>query len=51
MIGNLVGRTGSGFASPRNSVFALDRHGDSAVWESMPKPDLAWRILDWLLRL
>ncbi len=51
VIGNLVGREGSGFASPSNSVLALDYKGRSATWDNMAKPDLAWRILDWLLRL
>lgn len=51
VIGNLVGQPGAGFGSATNSVLAMNAGGESATWDNMTKPDLAWRILDWLLRL
>lgn len=51
VIGNLVGPPGMGFASATNSVLAVDSSGNHESWDNMTKPDLAWRILDWLLRL
>ncbi len=47
IVGNLL----SGFTSADNTVFVADRSGAQEHWPPMPKPDLAWRILDWLSRL
>lgn len=51
LVGNLIGRDNSGFASANNQVFLTDRNGKEESWPVMPKPDVAWRVLDWLLRL
>lgn len=49
--GNLVGRPESGFASPTNSMFVCDGQGREEHWPSLPKEEVAWRLLDWLLSL
>jgi phosphopantothenoylcysteine decarboxylase/phosphopantothenate--cysteine ligase len=49
--GNLVGRPGSGFGSPTNTLFTADRAGRSEHWPSQSKADVAWRLLDWLFSL
>lgn len=51
LVGNLIGQENSGFGSANNQVFVVDRTGKEENWPAMPKPDVAWRILDWLLRL
>lgn len=51
MVGNHVGRPDSGFASIQNTAMLLDRNGRLESLPAMPKADLAWRILDWLLTL
>ncbi len=47
VVGNLL----ASFTTPDNTVFVADRAGGREYWPSMSKPDLAWRIYDWLLRL
>ncbi len=47
IVGNLL----SSFTTPDNTVFVADRTSAQGHWPSMSKPDLAWRILDWLSRL
>lgn len=49
--GNLIGGSGSGFASPTNSVFVCDIAGREEHWPTLSKEDVAWRLLDWLLTL
>lgn len=51
MVGNLITSSTAGFASPLNEVFVHDNIGAEEHWPSQPKSELAWRILDWLLRL
>ncbi|MDR1242158.1 MAG: bifunctional phosphopantothenoylcysteine decarboxylase/phosphopantothenate--cysteine ligase CoaBC [Deltaproteobacteria bacterium] len=53
LVGNLVGvnKTGSGFATQVNQVFIADKQGKAEHWPTLPKADVAWRVLDWLLRL
>ena len=51
IVGNYVNEAGSGFASPGNAVFIADAKGAEEQLPALSKPDLAWRILDWLLRL
>jgi phosphopantothenoylcysteine decarboxylase/phosphopantothenate--cysteine ligase len=53
LVGNLVGlhRTDSGFATPLNQVFIADKNGKTEGWPTLPKAEVAWRVLDWLLRL
>ncbi len=49
IVGNLVGVPGSGFGSDTNRVFLAGRDGREENWPSLPKADVAWRIVDWLL--
>lgn len=51
MVGNKVGLPDSGFAGVRNTVTLYDRKGRMESLPTMPKADLAWRILDCLLTL
>lgn len=51
IVGNYVNESGSGFGSPTNAVCIADAGGKTETLPVMPKPGLAWRILDWLLRL
>ena len=51
LAGNIVGKAGAGFGSAMNSVYVLDKHGKFANLPNLSKPDLAWRLLDWLLTL
>lgn len=51
IVGNAVNRLNSGFGTGANTGFVADRNGVRAHWEPMNKADMAWRILDWLLRL
>jgi phosphopantothenoylcysteine decarboxylase/phosphopantothenate--cysteine ligase len=53
LVGNLVGvnKTDSGFATPLNQVFIADRNGKSESWPTLPKAEIAWKVLDWLLTL
>lgn len=51
IVGNLVGKPGSGFGSAFNTVLIEDRSGQTVTWEHTAKADIAWRILDWVLRL
>ncbi len=46
LVANMVNVPGNGFASSTNTVAILSKEGIEN-WESMTKPDLAWRILDW----
>lgn len=49
LVANLVNVPGNGFESSSNAVTVLSK-GGAESWESMTKPDLAWRILDWYCR-
>ncbi|MDR2893788.1 MAG: bifunctional phosphopantothenoylcysteine decarboxylase/phosphopantothenate--cysteine ligase CoaBC [Deltaproteobacteria bacterium] len=51
LVGNLIGVEDSGFAGSQNQVFVADRQGREESWQVMPKAEVAWRVLDWLLRL
>jgi phosphopantothenoylcysteine decarboxylase/phosphopantothenate--cysteine ligase len=53
LVGNLVGvnKPDSGFATEVNQVFIADKHGKTEHWPTLPKAEVAWRVLDWLLRL
>jgi phosphopantothenoylcysteine decarboxylase/phosphopantothenate--cysteine ligase len=51
MVANLIGVEGSGFSGPCNTALILDRKGKTESLPTMPKPELAWRILDWLSTL
>lgn len=51
IVGNLVGTPDSGFATATNRVCVLDRAGRQEAWPVLSKPDVAWRVLDWLASL
>jgi phosphopantothenoylcysteine decarboxylase/phosphopantothenate--cysteine ligase len=51
LAGNLVGASDSGFAADTNRMFVCDCQGREEHWPLMPKADVAWRLLDWLLTL
>ncbi len=51
IVGNLVGKKDSGFGQGLNTVFVADSSGREEGWPALPKPEVAWRILEWLSRL
>ena len=51
IVGNTVNTMNSGFGQGANTGFVADNTGKQAHWEPMNKADMAWRILDWLLRM
>jgi phosphopantothenoylcysteine decarboxylase/phosphopantothenate--cysteine ligase len=51
LAGNLVGGADAGFAAGTNRMFVCDCRGREEHWPLMPKADVAWRLLDWLLTL
>jgi phosphopantothenoylcysteine decarboxylase/phosphopantothenate--cysteine ligase len=51
MVANHIGRSGSGFASATNEVAVLDAHGRFETWPMLPKPEVAWRVLDWAIHV
>jgi phosphopantothenoylcysteine decarboxylase/phosphopantothenate--cysteine ligase len=48
---NPIGLPDSGFIAENNTVFVCDCQGREENWPTMPKADIAWRLLDWLLTL
>jgi phosphopantothenoylcysteine decarboxylase/phosphopantothenate--cysteine ligase len=48
MVGN---RLADGFGRANNRVFVADGNGREEHWPDAPKPDVAWKILTWLLTL
>lgn len=51
VVGNNVAKSGSGFGSATNEVCIADRNGRQEDWPVAPKPEVAWRVFDWLLQL
>ncbi len=51
VVGNLVNEPGSGFGVATNTVHVRDRMGRCEYWPNLPKPEVAWRIWDWLALL
>lgn len=51
LAGNLVGQAEGGFGDSNNSMYVLDCNGKNAHWPLLPKEEVAWRLLDWLLTL
>ncbi len=51
MVGNLIGLPDAAFASPTNRVCVIDATGREEEWPLQSKPDVAWRIVEWLSRL
>lgn len=51
ILGNPVLSPDSGFGTPTNQIYALDRHGRQESWPLLQKTEVAWRIWDWTLQL
>lgn len=51
VVGNNVAKSGSGFGTATNEVCIVDRNGRQEDWPLAPKPEVAWRVFDWLLQL
>ena len=51
IVGNRVNEEGAGFQSATNAVYVVDTAGRHEAWPVKPKPDVAWRVLDWLQQL
>ncbi|MGE4553061.1 MAG: bifunctional phosphopantothenoylcysteine decarboxylase/phosphopantothenate--cysteine ligase CoaBC [Desulfovibrionaceae bacterium] len=51
MAANRIDRPGTGFGSPDNEMLVLDAQGLSERWPVLPKPEVAWRLWDHLLKL
>lgn len=49
LVANPIDESGAGFAAATNRVFVLDRFGRQEWWPTLPKPEIAWRIWDWIL--
>lgn len=48
---NRVNRGDGAFGSDTNSVLVLDQNGRMETWQSLPKADIAWELITWLLTL
>lgn len=48
IVANHVLTPGAGFAAPTNEVTVIDAHGREESWPTLPKTEVAWRLLDWL---
>ena len=46
VVGNLIR---DGFGTADNTVFVADASGREEYWSHLSKPDVAWRLLSWLL--
>lgn len=46
IVGNLIQ---DGFGTAQNTVFVADASGREEHWAHLSKPDIAWRLLSWLL--
>lgn len=49
IVANRIDEPGAGFTTSTNKVLVLDRLGRIEQWPLMPKPEIAWRVWDWLL--
>lgn len=48
VVANNVLTPGAGFASSTNEVTVIDCNGREETWPTLPKTEVAWRLLDWL---
>ena len=48
IVGN---RIFDGFGRAANRVYVADAQGRDEVWPDMPKPQVAWKIIDWVRTL
>lgn len=51
MVANSIATPGSGFASATNQVYVVDSMGRSEQWPQLTKPEVAWRLLEWITHL
>ncbi len=51
MAANPIGGAETGFASPTNRMVVVDRTGRQETWPTLPKTEIAWRLLTWLASL
>lgn len=51
MVANSISAPGSGFASSTNQVYVVDTVGRSEQWPTLPKAEVAWRLLEWMTHL
>jgi len=51
IVGNDISRADSGFGSATNAVVMCGASGKVERHDAQPKPDIAWRIWDWMLDL
>jgi len=51
IVANPLGTRGAGFASVTNKVTVMDSSGRMERWPELSKPEVAWRIWDWMLSL
>ena len=48
LVANDLNQPGAGFAVDTNAVTVMDRQGRIESWPVLPKPEVAWRLWDWL---
>lgn len=48
VVGN---RISDGFGRAANRVYVADSQGRDEVWPDMPKPQVAWKLIDWMRTL
>lgn len=51
IVANPAAEPGCGFGAVDNKVLVLDALGRTEQWPLLPKPEVAWRIWDWMLHL
>ncbi|WP_028573733.1 bifunctional phosphopantothenoylcysteine decarboxylase/phosphopantothenate--cysteine ligase CoaBC [Desulfonatronovibrio hydrogenovorans] len=51
IVANQVGAFSTPFGSSTNQVTVLDCHGRNETWPDMPKADVAWRLVDWIVMI
>lgn len=49
--GNLVNAEGGAFGAATDRMAVVDRNGREEIWNEMPKAEVAWDLLTWLLKL
>lgn len=48
VVANNILTPGAGFAASTNEVTVIDANGREETWPTLPKTEIAWRLLDWL---
>ncbi len=49
--GNTITAPGSGFGTPTNAMFVVDKLGKEEIWPLLPKLEVAWRLCSWLQQI